>query len=112
MVSVVACMSAVCENGAKKDFFGFFKYNCKVGVGNKKKMSCVLAKFQYSKTCNGISFSNSCVVSNGFCSVDGWRSGTYSGSARQGKNFIFNLIIFLFFWCLLVPIDYRIILLS
>ncbi|XP_004251704.1 3-oxoacyl-[acyl-carrier-protein] synthase II, chloroplastic-like isoform X1 [Solanum lycopersicum] len=84
MVSVVACMSAVCENGAKKDFFGFFKYNCKVGVGNKKKMSCVLAKFQYSKTCNGISFSNSCVVSNGFCSVDGWRSGTYSGSARQG----------------------------
>ncbi|KAG5569555.1 hypothetical protein H5410_059321 [Solanum commersonii] len=91
MVSVVACMSSVCENGAKKDFFGFSKYNCEVGVGNKKKMRCVLAKFQYSKTCNELSFCNSCLVSNGFCSVDGWRSGhpgcwksKFSGSAQQG----------------------------
>ncbi|KAL3352964.1 hypothetical protein AABB24_020774 [Solanum stoloniferum] len=91
MVSVVACMSAVCENGAKKDFFGFSKHNCKVGVGNKKKIRCVLAMSQYSKTCNGLSFCNSCLVSNGFCSVDGWRSGhpgcwksKFSGSAQQG----------------------------
>ncbi|CAN4094558.1 unnamed protein product [Withania somnifera] len=70
---VVACMSAICENGKSKDFSGVSKHNnCEVGVKSKKKMRWGL-------------------VNDGFRSVYGSRSGghlgcwsKYGGSDQQG----------------------------
>ncbi|MCD7456980.1 Protein TRANSPORT INHIBITOR RESPONSE 1 [Datura stramonium] len=99
-----ACMSAACVNEqGEKNCFGFSmsisKHNYKVGARNYKKKNnssrWVLVKSTSScfdfQCSNGLSFSNSCLVNNGFSLVYGsesghpgcWRS-KFSGSAQQG----------------------------